>query len=39
MRNITAGWGHVPHDWKAVMNQFAILYEEHFVWPNEHLCY
>ncbi len=30
LRNITAGWGHAAHDWKAAMNQFAILYEERF---------
>ncbi|MGN4193993.1 IS256 family transposase [Burkholderia gladioli] len=33
LRNITAGWGHAAHDWKAAMNQFAIVYEERFVRP------
>jgi putative transposase len=30
LRNITAGWTHAAHDWKAAMNQFAILYEDRF---------
>jgi len=30
LRNITAGWGHAVHHWKAAMNQFAILYEDRF---------
>ena len=30
LRNITADWGRAAHDWKAAMNQFAILYEERF---------
>jgi putative transposase len=30
LRNITAGWGRATHDWRAAMNQFAILYEERF---------
>jgi transposase-like protein len=25
LRNITADWGRAAHDWKAAMNQFAIL--------------
>lgn len=31
LRNITADWGRAAKDWKAAMNQFAILYEERFV--------
>jgi putative transposase len=34
LRNITAGWGYAAHDWKAAMNQFAILYEERFFRPS-----
>ncbi|MFL9915142.1 IS256 family transposase [Paraburkholderia fungorum] len=30
LRNLTAGWTHAAHDWKAAMNQFAILYEDRF---------
>ncbi|AEA62231.1 IS256 family transposase [Burkholderia gladioli] len=30
LRNITADWGRAAHDWKAAMNQFAILYEERY---------
>ncbi len=30
LRNITADWSHAAHDWKAAMNQFAILYEDRF---------
>jgi len=30
LRNITAEWGRAAKDWKAAMNQFAILYEERF---------
>ncbi|POR54500.1 transposase-like protein [Paraburkholderia eburnea] len=30
LRNITAGWGSSTHDWKAAMNQFAILYQDRF---------
>ena len=30
LRNITADWGRAAKDWKAAMNQFAILYEERF---------
>jgi putative transposase len=26
LRNITADWRRAAHDWKAAMNQFAILY-------------
>lgn len=29
-RNITANWSQSAHDWKAAMNQFAILYQERF---------
>jgi putative transposase len=31
LRNITAGWGLPVRDWKAAMNQFAILYEDRFL--------
>lgn len=34
LRNITANWGHAAHDWKAAMNQFAILYEDRFTRPS-----
>ncbi|AOK47334.1 MULTISPECIES: IS256 family transposase [Burkholderia] len=34
LRNITAHWGRAAHDWKAAMNQFAILYEDRFVRPS-----
>ena len=30
LRNITADWGRAAHDWKAAMNQFAILYDDRF---------
>ena len=30
LRNITADWGRAGHNWKAAMNQFAILYEDRF---------
>jgi putative transposase len=30
LRNITADWGNASQDWKAAMNQFAILYAERF---------
>lgn len=30
LRNITKDWGRAGHNWKAAMNQFAILYEERF---------
>ena len=30
LRNITAEWHCAAHDWKAAMNQFAILYEDRF---------
>jgi transposase-like protein len=30
LRNITADWGRAAKDWKAAMNQFAILYQERF---------
>lgn len=30
LRNITADWGRAAKDWKAAMNQFAILYTERF---------
>jgi putative transposase len=34
LRNITADWGRAAHDWKAAMNQFAILYEDRFLQPS-----
>jgi putative transposase len=30
LRNITADWGRAAHNWKAAMNQFAILYQDRF---------
>ena len=33
LRNITAEWGRAAHDWKAAMNQFAILYDDRFSQP------
>jgi putative transposase len=30
LKNITADWGRAAHNWKAAMNQFAILYAERF---------
>jgi transposase-like protein len=30
LRNITADWGRAAKEWKAAMNQFAILYAERF---------
>jgi len=33
LRNITAKWSHAAHDWKAAMNQFAILYQDRFARP------
>ena len=30
LRNITKDWGRAGHNWKAAMNQFAILYEDRF---------
>ena len=30
LRNITADWSRASHDWKAAMNQFAVLYAERF---------
>jgi transposase-like protein len=30
LRNITADWSRGSRDWKAAMNQFAILYQERF---------
>ena len=30
LRNIMADWGRAAHEWKAAMNQFAILYEDRF---------
>lgn len=34
LRNITASWGSAAHDWKSVMNQFAILYGDRFIGPS-----
>ena len=33
LRNITQEWGRAGHNWKAAMNQFAILYEDRFTHP------
>lgn len=33
LRNITRRWQRAPHEWKAAMNQFAILYPDRFVLP------
>ena len=30
LRNITADWGRAANNWKAAMNQFAILYDDRF---------
>jgi transposase-like protein len=30
LRNITQRWSRAPHDWKAAMTQFAILYPDRF---------
>jgi putative transposase len=30
LKNITTDWGRASHNWKAAMNQFAILYEDRF---------
>lgn len=30
LRNITADWSRATRDWKAAMNQFAIIYEDRF---------
>jgi putative transposase len=30
LRNITADWSRATHNWKAAMNQFAILYQDRF---------
>jgi putative transposase len=31
LRNITATWSHPAHQWRAALNQFAILYEDRFL--------
>ena len=31
LRNITADWSRAAKDWKAAMNQFAILYQDRFI--------
>jgi len=33
LRNITEDWGRAAHNWKAAMNQFAILYDDRFTRP------
>ncbi|CAB3738489.1 IS256 family transposase ISRta2 [Achromobacter animicus] len=33
LRNITGTWGSDTHDWKAAMNQFAVIYAERFTDP------
>ena len=33
LRNITEDWGRAGLNWKAAMNQFAILYEDRFTRP------
>lgn len=33
LRNITQDWGRAGYNWKAAMNQFAILYEDRFTQP------
>ncbi len=33
LRNITAKWSRGARDWKAAMNQFAILYQDRFTRP------
>jgi transposase-like protein len=33
LRNITADWGRAAKEWRAAMNQFAILYEDRFTHP------
>lgn len=30
LRNITAEWSRATREWKAAMNQFAIIYEDRF---------
>ena len=37
LRNITADSGRAAKDWKAAMNQFAILYEERFTQVHDSL--
>jgi putative transposase len=31
LRNITRRWRQAPREWKAAMNQFAILYPDRFL--------
>ncbi len=33
LRNITADWGRASNNWKAAMNQFAILFADRFTQP------
>lgn len=33
LRNITADWGRAANNWKAAMNQFAILFDDRFIKP------
>ena len=35
LRNITAEWSRATREWKAAMNQFAIIYEDHSRWHAE----
>jgi len=30
-QNITAKWRRSAHDWKTAMNQFAIIFADHFI--------
>lgn len=39
LRNITKDWGKVVHNWKAAMNQFAILYEDRFTRPAQNAAH
>jgi len=39
LRNITKDWGKVVHNWKAAMNQFAILYEDRFTQPAQNAAH
>ena len=33
LRNITAAWARASPAWRPAMNQFAILYEDRFLFP------
>ena len=39
LRNITRRWRQAPRDWKAAMNQFAILYPDRFFSPGTQWTY